>query len=163
MDRCKTVGFQTRKLSNILRRAMDCSAGIKQADTLTGVHGWVLGYLYEKELMGIEVYQKNLEKEFGIRRSTVTEMLKLMEKNGLIKRESVQSDARLKRIVLTHKGKETHLLVVRDIESMEKAATEGLSQSEIDSFFAIIAKIKGNIEAYIQKIDKEVSDHDKNG
>lgn len=155
MDRTKTVGFQVRKLSNILRRALDSSANKKHADTLTGTHGWVLGYLCEREKAGVEVYQKNLEKEFGIRRSTATEMLKLMEKNGLIRRESVQSDARLKRIILTSEGKDTHLKVVQDIQSVESAAIEGISQSELDAFFATASRIKSNIEAYIERACEE--------
>ena len=158
MDRTKTVGFQVRKLSNILRRALDGSAGKKHADTLTGTHGWVLGYLCERESEGVEVYQKNLEQEFGIQRSTVTEMLKLMEKNGLIRRESVQSDARLKRIILTKEGKDTHLLVVRDIENMERAALAGISEQEKENFFATVSKIKTNMEAYIERECKEMEE-----
>ena len=36
-------------------------------------------------------------------RSTVTGVVKLMERKGLIRRESVSSDARLKKLVLTEK------------------------------------------------------------
>ena len=142
MDRSRTVGFQTRKLSNTFRRAMDNSAGKKYADTLTGVHGWVLGYLYDRELEGVAVYQKNLEQDFGIRRSTVTQMMQLMEKNGLIERQNVKNDARLKRLNLTQKGREIHLLVVRDIQSMETAAIEGISEQELDVFFCHCGKNK---------------------
>ena len=48
-----------------------------------------------------DVYQKDIEEEFRIRKSTVTGILKLLEKNGFIRRESVPQDARLKRIVPT--------------------------------------------------------------
>lgn len=155
MDRSKAVGFQTRKLANVFRRAMDCSAVKKHADTLTGVHGWILGYLYDRELEGKNVYQKDLEQDFGIRRSTVTQMMQLMEKNGLITRECVSLDARLKRLVLTDKGKEIHLLVVRDIQSLEDAAVKGISQDEINAFLTTAEKIKSNVNAYIELMDQK--------
>ena len=50
-----------------------------------------------------DVYQKDIEEEFQIRKSTATGILKLMEKHGFIRRESAQQDARLKRIVPTKK------------------------------------------------------------
>lgn len=157
MDRTKTVGFQVRKLSNFLRRAMDSSAGKQNADNLTGVHGWILGYLYDCELEGKAVYQKNLEYDFNIRRSTVTQIMQLMEKNGLVERKSVLEDARLKRLVLTDKGKEVHLLVVRDIENMEKNVVKGISQQELDAFFNTLNKMKSNITAYIEDMNKDQS------
>lgn len=42
------------------------------------------------------IFQKDLETEFCIGRSTVTNILNLMEKKGFVRRESVSYDARLK-------------------------------------------------------------------
>ena len=41
-----------------------------------------------------DIFQRDIEEEFGIRRSSVTSVLQLMEKNGYIKRVSVCEDAR---------------------------------------------------------------------
>ncbi len=157
MDRELMAGFRIRKMSHLLRRAMDGSANKRYADNLTGVHGWILGYLYDRELEGKVIYQKNLEQDFGIRRSTVTQIIQLMEKNGLIERKSVAEDARLKQIMLTDKGKHTHMMVVRDIENMEQNIVKGISQQELDSFFATINKMKSNIEAYIDTMDQNTT------
>ena len=46
-----------------------------------------------------------IEKQFDIRRSTVTNILQGMEKQELIIRKSVNNDARLKMILLTDKAK----------------------------------------------------------
>lgn len=51
-----------------------------------------------------DVFQKDLEAEFNIRRSTATNILKIMEKKELIKRESVESDSRLKKIIVLDKA-----------------------------------------------------------
>ena len=147
MDRREeTIGFRVRRLSNMIRRTMDESSTKKYADEMTGVHGWVLGYLFKREAEGREVYQRDLEQDFGIRRSTVTKLLQLMERNGLIVRLSVQQDARLKRLALTQRGKELHLSVVRDIEDMERRMKRNISQQELDAFFATMDKIMYNLD-----------------
>ena len=51
-----------------------------------------------------DIFQKDVETEFSIGRSTVTNILKLMEKKGYIRREAVPQDGRLKRLVLLDKG-----------------------------------------------------------
>lgn len=53
---------------------------------------------------GREIYQHTIEQKFCITRSTASRVLALMEKKGLIARESVEHDARCKRIVLTDKA-----------------------------------------------------------
>ncbi|MFC6323838.1 MarR family winged helix-turn-helix transcriptional regulator [Companilactobacillus baiquanensis] len=52
-----------------------------------------------------ETFQKDIESEFNIRRSTATNILKNMEKTDLIKREPVKSDSRLKKIIILPRAK----------------------------------------------------------
>ena len=49
--------------------------------------------------------QRDLEEAFGIRRSSVTAILQNMERSGIIRRDSVDGDARKKRISVTEKGR----------------------------------------------------------
>ena len=76
------IGFQLRTVSNLIRRNLEKLSSFKTSQCLTGAHGWVIGYLYDNRHR--DVYQRDFEAEFQIRRSTITSMLKLMEKNGLI-------------------------------------------------------------------------------
>ena len=68
-----------------------------------------------------------------------------MEKNGLIIRQPVPYDARLKKIILTDKAIELHDKIDRDIEEIEKRAVKGISEEELDLFFATAEKIKKNL------------------
>ena len=70
-----------------------------------------------------------------------------MEKNGYITRESVASDARLKKIVLTEKAITLHNLIIEDIRQREKRMKTGLSEEELATFFSITEKIRANLEA----------------
>ena len=147
MERESTVGFQVRTLSNMIRRTMDEYSSKKYADELTGVHGWVLGYMYSREQENKAVYQRDMERDFGVRRSTVTKLVQLMEKNGLIERVGVKDDARLKQLKLTPRGRELHLCVINDIEDMERSMCRGIPPEDMQTFFSVITAIRENLRS----------------
>lgn len=144
MEKTKRIGFEVRTLSNLIRRNLNNSNAIKKADNVTGMHGYVIGYLYDHQ--DKDVFQKDLEEEFLIRRSTATVVLQLMEKNGLILRQPVSYDARLKKLQLTQKAIEIHKSVVKDIDQVELRLSQGISDEELKAFFSIMERLKKNIE-----------------
>ena len=81
MKRKDTLGFWIKTLDNLFFRNMiayeTCQEGM---DEVTVMHGWILGFLYENQERLI--FQKDIEAEFSIARSTVTAIVKLMEKKG---------------------------------------------------------------------------------
>lgn len=93
-----SIGHEIKVLNQVLQRKLIYSAKDKGVDKLTLMHGWIIAYLYDH--CDEDVYQKDIENAFSIARSTVTSILKLMEKKNYITRESVESDARLKKLVL---------------------------------------------------------------
>ena len=141
----RSIGMECRCVSNLVRRKMGETEVIKESQELTGMHGFVIGYLYNHQ--DEEVYQKDLEKRFEIRRSTATQILSLMEKNGLILRQPVAHDARLKRLVLTEKAIELHKKVVSEIDAIEGLLTAGVTEKELQTFFDVIDKVKANLTA----------------
>lgn len=142
MVREEHIGFAVKSLHNQLRRAMDQRT---QECGLTGMQGWLLGYLYDCEQAGRDIFQRDLEQDFGIRRSTVTGVLQLMERSGLILREPVAEDARLKRLRLAEKGYEKHRQLGDKLEELERQMRRGISGDEIRMFFALAARIENNL------------------
>ena len=61
----------------------------------TGGNAHIIMFLARNR--GREIYQHTIEQKFCITRSTASRVLALMEKKGLIARESVEHDARCKR------------------------------------------------------------------
>ena len=106
MEYREDIGFQIRTLSHLVKRTVDQAAFDGVDDHPTGVQGWIIGYLYRNR--DKEVFQRDIQEQFSIRRSTVTGILQLMEKNGLITRSSVEQDARLKKLELTPRAIELH-------------------------------------------------------
>ena len=144
MDREKSIGFEIKSLSNIIKRRIDKQISDSCEGGSSVTHGWVIRYIYDNMNKG-DVFQRDLEARFNIRRSTATGILKLMEKNGLIVRKRVEYDARLKRLVLTEKAVKLHETIVREIDIIENTMRQGLSQEEFYSFFNTIEKIKKNL------------------
>ena len=87
------AGRLINTVSHQLKRQM-CTH--EAEDSLTNIQRHVLHYILFQSLR-CDIYQRDVEKEFQIRRSTVTGTLQLLEKKGFIRRESVEWDARLKK------------------------------------------------------------------
>ena len=145
MEKKQRIGFEIKTISNMIKRRVINSPTIAETDRMTGMHGWVIGYLYDRRDQG-EVFQRDLENGFSIRRSTVTGILQLMEKNGLIIREPVDYDKRLKKLTLTPKAIEKHERVMKEIDTIEACITKGLTEAEINTLLSLLDQIKKNIE-----------------
>jgi DNA-binding MarR family transcriptional regulator len=144
MGNSNKIGFEIKTLSNLITRRIDKFIIGSGIDKLTGMHSWVIGYLCHNQ--DKDIFQRDIEAEFSIRRSTVTGILQLMEKNNLIIRESVDYDARLKKLVLTKKAIEIHNMIENDISKMEAKLSNGLTPEEISLFFLLMEKVKKNLE-----------------
>ena len=69
----------------------------------------------------------------------------LMEKNGLICRESVAQDARLKRIVLTQKAVDLHRQIEEDIAGFEEMLAQGIPDEDQETFLRVAQKMRENL------------------
>lgn len=139
------IGFKVRMLSNLIRRDVEKSRSEIGISLPKGINGWAISYFFENR--DKDIFQRDFESEFSIRRSTASSILKTMEQNGFIERISVESDARLKKIILTEKAINIHKSVMKDIEKREKRLRNGISESEIDAFLITLDKLSANMEA----------------
>ena len=139
----KTVGFEVRSLNNLIKRDVERSEIFNMCRT-TGLHGWAIKYFYDNREK--DIFQRDFEERFSIRRSTASKMLGLMEKKGLIERQSVSSDARLKKIVLTERAARLHEKITQDILDREKRLLAGVSPEKLEIFYEVIDTIKANLE-----------------
>lgn len=138
------VGFMVHKLDMGVKRVLDGKMKAAGYDEVTMMHGWILKYLYDNR--DKEVYQRDIEKQFSIGRSTVTTIIQLMEKRDLICRQSVEHDARLKRVVLTEKGFKHHDLVEENIYAIHQKVMTGISDEEKQVFLDIVQRMDRNLK-----------------
>lgn len=142
----KTVSFELHILTNLMKRESEssCLCKFHRQTDLTDMQSRIIAFLHQKKAE--EIFQKDIEKEFSIRRPTVTILLQTMEKKNLVKREAVVYDARLKKVMLTPKSEE---LVKRSEEEMfrfEKMLTANISEEDMACFFRVTEKIRENLE-----------------
>lgn len=137
------VGFEVHNLSNRIRRTIQSSLGC-EGDEITPVHDFVLDYLCAHRYE--DVFQRDVEEHLSVRRSTVSRILQLMEKRGLIVRESVPQDGRLKKISLTEKARRVHKSVEQARAEVEVRVTQGISAADMAVFFRVLEQMQNNLE-----------------
>lgn len=135
----KSAARYVSKLSNKLRRKLDM---LSSRNDFSGSQGRALHFLLAQT---DDIFQKDIEEEYGIRPSTATELLKQMERNGLIIRKPVSYDNRLKKIALTDKALMYKKQVIDDLTDLEKKLTKGISQENMKIFFEVIEKMMDNL------------------
>ena len=135
------VGKKIQMLSRQIKRRMDTALSEYQ---ITGRQVAILLYIYE-ESKKRDVYAKDIEIAFDMRRASVTGILKLMEKNKIIIREGSPKDARLKKLKLTTRAEEAREKLKREIVKVEQNLTEGISEEEIETFFTLMKKMSFNL------------------
>ncbi len=138
------IGKLIHELDNILYRNMLAIGKKYDYDQITVMNGWILRYLSMNEEK--EIFQKNIENEFGITKSTVAGIIKLMEQKGFIQRVSVPQDARLKKIMLTDKGREYEEQMEDKIQKYNQSLKENITKEEMEIFLRVIDKIKQNVK-----------------
>lgn len=139
----KTIHVELRSLSHQIHRFFQNRPNKMQVDSVTGTNGWIIGYLADHD--GADVFQKDIEKEFGITRSTASKVIDLMEQKGLVERKTVPYDARLRKLVLTEKSRQLVALINADKENLEKTLTKGFTQEEISTLTEYVQRMKNNL------------------
>ncbi len=137
------TGKMINRISNRLRRRSKKS---QETIGITGARGNILDYiLLESEKHN--VYQKDIEKEFGLRPSTATEVLKNLEDEELIVRIPDEEDARFKKIVFTDKAEKIKSILRQEIERTEEILLRGITPEEKEIFLKITEKMLKNLES----------------
>ena len=136
------AGKMINRISNRLRSR---SGKAQETIGITGAKGNILNYiLLESEKHN--VYQKDIEKEFGLRPSTATEVLKNLEEEELIVRIQDEEDGRYKKIVFTDKAEKIRGALRGEIEKTEELLLKGITPEEQEIFMKITAKMLENLQ-----------------
>lgn len=113
---------------------------------LSSIQSRMLGYLYFRSRQNKKVLQRELEEEFKIRKSSVTSVIQILEKKGLVRRIGVPGDARQKELVLTEQGVVVQELAIRRLDELEKLVDDVLTTEEKSLWIACIRKIETRLE-----------------
>lgn len=145
MKQQRAIGFEIKCVSNMIRRKLDTTFSSPEFDGLTGTQNAMMGYIMDHEETQ-DIFQKDIEEEFNIRRSSATVMLQGLEQRGYIRRTQIEKDARLKKIELTEKARKLQKRVRSEIDQFHEQLEKDLSKEEKEEFFRLLDKIKSNLK-----------------
>lgn len=138
-----TTVMQLARIVNQLHRVALSFDSLPSPCSMTVSQVSVVGYLL---LCGKEaVYQKDIEQFFKLRRSTVSSMLTTMEKKGILTRQPVPHDARLKKLVLTELGQQMSSVATQIFFQANELMVQGLTPEEQATLSGLLTKIEANL------------------
>ena len=136
----QVIPAQIRRVDNLIFRKINQFARENGVEQATPMHGWIIGYLYRHR--DAAVFQRDIEREFSITRSTVTNILQLMEHKGYIERRSVPQDTRLKQLVLTEEGIRFHENTIRSFHQTDDYVAGLLTEEENAELLRLLSKLR---------------------
>ncbi len=150
MEKEKRISFLLRVIHNQIRDIIHKNAPRFDKGPKSQLQGGILGYLFDHD--GQPVYQKDLEKEFRISRATATNTLQVMERDGLVIRQAMDKDARLKRIRLTQEAYANHQIIDNHMKMLDERMLQGLTDTEKAELFRLLRGVLGNLEEYAEEL-----------
>ena len=130
-------------LANRLSRALDaCSADCRRKD-ISSLNARILTYIALHEDDG--VFQRDLEEALSLQRSTVSRVVARMERKGLVQRERVAWDGRLRRLTLTDHARSIQRVTVGEFSQLENRVTAGLDDREIAALRSLLLRISERV------------------
>lgn len=145
MDNENMIGLELKAITNRMARKFKGAAWDINEKTSSSAQKHTIAYLYEHQSDG-DLFQRDVEEFLSIQRPTATRMLNHMEANGLIKRESVEYDGRMKKLTLTQKAVNLYNDIFDEINRVGEEMTRGLTDEEKAEFLRIARKIRKNLE-----------------
>lgn len=131
------------ELNHKLKRHQICSnIDLKE---LTSKQLHILKYIMQKIDTNSSISQKDIEKHFNLRKSTVTGIIKNMEKHGFIEKKVNPNDNRINNLLLTEKSIKIKATILEEIKNIETILIKNITEKEIDEFTKIIKKMINNI------------------
>lgn len=137
-------------LSHQMVRNRNNPSVVMESDELTAMQKHVLKFIL-LETLHSDIYQKDIEEEFQIRKSTATGILQLMEKKGFIYREYAKQDGRLKRIVPTDKAKDILPAILEHIDETERCLEKGIPREDVALCKRVLWMMHRNLEELQRK------------
>ena len=117
----RQIGYEVRTLNQVIGRLVNSyQSKVDEKAGINRMQGWIIGYLYR--------------------------ILQAMEKKGLITREPIPRDARLKRLVLTEKGMEFQMEIMENFDRIQKVLKSDIPQEKLECFLEVLDMIRENAQ-----------------
>lgn len=139
MDRM--IGHELRDVHQLLNQKIERER--PKEDKISHIQMRTLTFVYDQKE---NVFQRDVEQELHIRRSTATEILQRLERDGYITRKCLPNDARFKKIILTDLSLNLITNMRQHIAQTEQQLRQNIHEEDLAVFFSVMDQIRKNIE-----------------
>ena len=111
-------------------------------------YGMTLGQYYFLRALWIEeaLSQRELSRRVGTTEPTTASVLRLLEKNGLVRRVRNRKDRRTINIFPTQKGRNLKNGLLRTAIQINEIATDGFSPQDMENIKRLMTAMKANLD-----------------
>ncbi len=138
------LNFELMTLAHMMLRKFSKKVEKLYGEEISGMAARIILHISSKKEN--DVFQRDLEEHFNVRPSTMSANLNQLEKKGFIKRQAMEHDARLKKIILTEKSMHIQEIAEQMRLEMLKQTESVLSPEEIQQMHRFIQKLKKSFE-----------------
>ncbi|NLW54165.1 MAG: winged helix-turn-helix transcriptional regulator [Clostridiaceae bacterium] len=138
MDR--RIGLELRKVQQLIKHSI---AKKRAEENINLTHGQVRVLLYISK-QDKPVYQRDIENMLHVRRSTATEMLNVLERDGYIVRQRSPHDGRLKEISVSPLSLQLTDKMDRHMDDLEERLIKNISEEDLKIFYKVLDQVGEN-------------------
>ena len=144
MNNSISVGHELAYTNNLIARRIARGGNNKYAMNISPIQVRIVKYLVKQNNRAI--LQKDMEYIFNIRRSTVSGVIKTMEKNNIIIRENVKDDNKSKEIKLTNEVYLRANELVRKLIELDLELLKDVNKEDLEVFMRVLKNIQDNLK-----------------
>lgn len=144
MNNSISVGHELAYTNNLIARRIARGGNNKYAMNISPIQVRIVKYLVKQNNKAI--LQKDMEYLFNIRRSTVSGVIKTMEKNNIIIRENVKDDNKSKEIKLTNEVYLRANELVRKLRELDLELLKDVNKEDLEIFMRVLKNIQNNLK-----------------
>lgn len=131
------------KYDKLNRRMLRYFSGFFTDTSITSIQGLILHYIIvESETR--DIFPKDIEEFLEIKGSSVTSLISNLERNGYLRRESLDSDRRYKKLVLTQQTLAIKDDITSRINEYMHSMFVGISEDDLKVFEKVIIQMTEN-------------------
>ncbi len=144
MNNSISIGHELAYTNNLIARKIARGGNNKYAMNISPIQVRIVKYLVKQSNKAI--LQKDMEYIFNIRRSTVSGVIKTMEKNNIIIRENVKDDNKSKEIKLTDEVYKRANDLVKELKELDLELLKDVNKEDLEVFMRVLKNIQDNLK-----------------
>ncbi len=144
MNNSISIGHELAYTNNLIARKIARGGNNKYAMNISPIQVRIVKYLVKQNNKAI--LQKDMEYIFNIRRSTVSGVIKTMEKNNIIIRENVKDDNKSKEIKLTDDVYKRANDLVKELKELDLELLKDVDKEDLEVFMRVLKNIQDNLK-----------------